>query len=593
MRQNLPVTQNEYPIADGAAIISRTDLARHITYCNEEFVVASGFNREEVIGEPHNILRHPDMPAEAYRDMWETLQRGRPWSGIVKNRRKNGDFYWVRATATPLADGSGYMSVRIKARREEITSAEALYARMRQDPGIRLAEGRLAPSGIGAAIAKALPRTGLAARIGLVNTGLAALCLVVGFAGLNATDRARSAIGTLHQEQTQAFQQVAPDNPARNELKRLADASNAARTRIEADYAQTRNLLTALGAGGLALAALATWLLVRRLRQSIDAGKRVAEAIAAGNMLQPLPPASDDELGSLIVHLAVMRNNLHELIASIRNEVTVLLGNASSLSGTAGDTRVLAEAQSESASAMAAAIEQLSVSIDHISDHARESRELSEHSGEQAALGSRVIGDALDEMRGIANSVNHTAQSVRNLEGLSGEISMIVGVIREIADQTNLLALNAAIEAARAGESGRGFAVVADEVRKLAERTANSTAEITSMIERIQAATRSAADDMDGGVERVTRGVALADQAGSTIHAIRDSSRQVLSSVEGITLGLNEQSSAARDIAQRVEQIAGASESNAASAARITHAATELEGLARTLETLSGRFRIA
>ncbi len=593
MRQNLPVTQNEYPIAEGAAIISRTDLAGHITYCNDEFVVASGFNREEVIGEPHNILRHPDMPSEAYRDMWDTLKRGRPWSGIVKNRRKNGDFYWVRATATPLADGSGYMSVRIKARREEISGAEALYARMRQDPGIRLAEGRLAPSGVGAAIAKALPHTGLATRIGLINAGLAALCLTIGIAGLNATDRARSTIDALHQWQAQALQQAAPDNPARDQLKRLTDASEAARSRIDADYGHTRNLLAALGAGGMALAAVASGLLIRRLRRSVDAGKRVAEAIAAGNMLQPLPAASNDEVGQLIVHLAVMRNNLHELIASIRNEVKVLLGNASSLSGTAGDTRVLAEAQSESASAMAAAIEQLSVSIDHISDHARESRELSEHSGQQAALGSRVIGDALTEMRGIANSVNHTAQSVRNLESLSGEISMIVGVIREIADQTNLLALNAAIEAARAGESGRGFAVVADEVRKLAERTANSTAEITSMIERIQAATRSAADDMDGGVERVSRGVALADQAGSTIHTIQDSSRQVLSSVEGITLGLNEQSSAARDIAQRVEQIAGASESNAASAARITHAAGELEDLARTLETLSSRFRIA
>jgi len=593
MRQNLPVTKNEYPITDGAAIISRTDLSGNIVYCNEEFVVASGFNRDEVIGKPHNILRHPDMPAEAYRDMWATLQRGRPWSGIVKNRRKNGDFYWVRATATPLADGSGYMSVRIKARREEISGAETLYARMRQDTGIRLEEGRLAPTGVGAAIAKALPRTSLATRIGLVNAGLAALCLVIGFAGLNATDRARSAIDTLHQEHTQALQQAAPDTPARDQLKRLTDASDAARTHVEADYGQTRSLLATLGIGGLALAGVATGLLVSRLRRSIDAGKRVAEGIAAGNMLHPLPPASDDELGSLIVHLAVMRNNLHELIASIRNEVTVLLGNASNLSGTASDTRVLAEEQSESASAMAAAIEQLSVSIDHISDHARESRELSEQSGEQAALGSRVIGDALTEMRAIANSVNHTAQSVRNLEGLSGEISMIVGVIREIADQTNLLALNAAIEAARAGESGRGFAVVADEVRKLAERTANSTAEITSMIERIQAATRSAADDMEGGVDRVSRGVGLADQAGSAIQSLHDSSRQVLGSVQGITHGLNEQSSAARDIAQRVEQIAGASESNAASAARITHAASELEDLARTLESLSGRFRIA
>ena len=404
---------------------------------------------------------------------------------------------------------------------------------------------------------------------------------------------ARSAIDALHQEQTQALQQAAPDNPARDQLKRLTDASETARARAEADYAQTRNLLAALGVGGVALAGLATGLLVSRLRRSIDAGKRVAEGIAAGNMLHPLPPASDDELGSLIVHLAVMRNNLHELIASIRNEVTVLLGNASNLSGTASDTRVLAEEQSESASAMAAAIEQLSVSIDHISDHARESRELSEQSGEQAALGSKVIGDALTEMRAIANSVNHTAQSVRNLEGLSGEISMIVGVIREIADQTNLLALNAAIEAARAGESGRGFAVVADEVRKLAERTANSTAEITSMIDRIQAATRSAAEDMEGGVDRVSRGVGLADQAGSAIQSLHDSSRQVLSSVQGITHGLHEQSSAARDIAQRVEQIAGASESNASSAARITHAASELEELARTLESLSGRFRIA
>ena len=135
--------------------------------------------------------------------------------------------------------------------------------------------------------------------------------------------------------------------------------------------------------------------------------------------------------------------------------------------------------------------------------------------------------------------------------------------------------------------------MVADEVRKLAERTANSTAEITSMIDRIQAATRSAAEDMEGGVDRVSRGVGLADQAGSAIQSLHDSSRQVLGSVQGITHGLNEQSSAARDIAQRVEQIAGASESNASSAARITHAASELEELARTLESLSGRFRIA
>lgn len=593
MRQNFPVTQNEYPIADGAAIISRTDRAGHITFCNEEFVIASGFNRDEVMGQPHNILRHPDMPPETYRDMWSTLKRGRPWSGIVKNRRKNGDFYWVRATATPLADGSGYMSVRIKARREEITQAEALYGRMRQDKGIRLREGQVVASGPGALLTRMLPRASLATRIALINGGLAILCLVLGLVGMHATDQAGASIDALHREHLQALQQTAPDDGARPRLQTLADASASARTRIDGYRELTRNLLLGLAGGGVLFAGIASLLLILRLRHSVDAGKGVAEAIAAGNMLHPLPPASEDELGGLIVHLAVMRNNLHELIASIRNELKVLLGNAGDLSGTARNTRGLADAQSESASAIAAAIEQLSVSIDHITEHARESRELSEHSREQAALGSQVIGEALEEMRGIAESVNHTAQSVRNLESLSSEISMIAGVIREIADQTNLLALNAAIEAARAGESGRGFAVVADEVRKLAERTANSTAEITSMIERIQNATRNAADDMEGGVERVSRGVALADQAGSSIQALQESSRLVLGSVEGITLGLNEQSSAARDIALRVEQIAAASESNAASAARITHAASELEELAHTLESQSSRFRIA
>ncbi len=595
MRQNLPVTQNEYPIPDGSAIISHTDLKGHITFCNEEFVVASGFSRPEVIGQPHNILRHPDMPPEAYRDMWATLERGLPWSGIVKNRRKNGDFYWVKATATPLADRSGYMSVRVKASRTEIAAADALYARMRADAGIRLEQGQLAPTGLAAALGKLLPHPSLKARIHLICGGLTVLTVIVAAAGLNATDHAREALSVAVTDETAIIRQLAlpPDDPLRASLQRHVSASQDALQRIEAENTATRQWIIGLSLSGLLLAGIATLQLIRRLGHSVDAGKRVAEAIAKGNMLEPLPPASNDELGALIIHLAVMRNNLHELVASIRNQVNALMSNARELSGTASDTRVLADAQAESASGMAAAIEQLSVSIDHISEHARESRELSETSGERAATGSRVIGHAVSEMRAIADSVNLTAQSVRNLESLSGEISMIVGVIREIADQTNLLALNAAIEAARAGESGRGFAVVADEVRKLAERTANSTAEITTMIERIQSATRSAADDMDEGVKGAARGVTLADEAGSTIGSIQESSTQVLGSVEGITLGLTEQSAAARDIAQRVEQIAGASESNAASAARITQSAQQLEELARALEALSSRFRIA
>ncbi|WP_079434342.1 PAS domain-containing methyl-accepting chemotaxis protein [Zoogloea sp. LCSB751] len=608
MRNNQPVTQNEYAIPDGAAIISRTDRDGKITDCNGEFLAASGFSYAELIGQPHNIVRHPDMPSEAYRDMWDTLLRGRPWSGIVKNRRKNGDFYWVKATATPLADGSGYMSVRIKATRSEISGAEALYVQMRRDPSIRLQEGRLAPHGLGALAQRVVPALGISTRIYLLTAFVAAIGAGFGTVGLNHAAQARDAQKGSQAAHADIAQQVSalgaqlraggsadtgPLDQLDVALRRQGETSQAEVTRAEARYQTFLQLFVGLGAVGLVAAVLGATALTRRLRQSIEAGKGVAEAIAAGNLLQPLPHAGNDELGALIVHLAVMRNNLHELIASIRNQVNALLTNARQLSQTAGDTHRLAEEQSESASAMAAAVEELSVSIDHIGDHARESRELSEGSGSQASSGAGVIAAAAGEMRAIAESVNVSASSVRDLESLSGDISMIVGVIRDIADQTNLLALNAAIEAARAGESGRGFAVVADEVRKLAERTANSTAEITSMIERIQSATRGAADDMEAGVTRVARGVSLADEAGATVGSIQDSTQRVLASVAGITLGLEEQSTAARDIAQRVERIAGASESNAASAATLTRAAGELAELSRQLEVVSGRFRIA
>jgi len=154
--KNRTVTKKEYPLANGVAIISRTDKKGLIVDCNEDFVVASGYERSELIGKAHNIIRHPDMPSEAYRDMWATLKNGRPWSGIVKNLRKNGDHYWVRANVTPLADGSGYMSVRVVPTREEVRQAEALYADMRQSPSLRLREGVPERKGLGWALQQIL-----------------------------------------------------------------------------------------------------------------------------------------------------------------------------------------------------------------------------------------------------------------------------------------------------------------------------------------------------------------------------------------------------------------------------------------------------
>jgi aerotaxis receptor len=136
MRNNLPITGQEHRFGQDECLVSVTDPKGRITYCNGAFVEVSGFAREELMGQPHNLVRHPDMPEEAFRDMWATLQSGLPWTGIVKNRRRNGDHYWVRANATPMVDAGttvGYLSVRTCPSREEVEAAGRVYECMRTE----------------------------------------------------------------------------------------------------------------------------------------------------------------------------------------------------------------------------------------------------------------------------------------------------------------------------------------------------------------------------------------------------------------------------------------------------------------------------
>ena len=123
MRNNGPVTNTEYVLPDDEVIITHTDPGGRITYANPAFVTSSEFSLEECLGQPQNIVRHPDMPREAFADMWQTIRAGKSWTGIVKNRRKSGGFYWVRANVTPMVDRGrivGYMSVRVKPTRQEV-----------------------------------------------------------------------------------------------------------------------------------------------------------------------------------------------------------------------------------------------------------------------------------------------------------------------------------------------------------------------------------------------------------------------------------------------------------------------------------------
>jgi len=142
MRVNEPVTNNEVTFSDDDLLISKTDAKGIITYCNEVFMRIAGFEEHELLGKNHNMVRHPDMPPEAFQDLWDTVREGKEWHGLVKNRCANGDYYWVDATVTPDVDAgtgriTGYMSARRRATSQQINDATALYKQMNAKRGGR------------------------------------------------------------------------------------------------------------------------------------------------------------------------------------------------------------------------------------------------------------------------------------------------------------------------------------------------------------------------------------------------------------------------------------------------------------------------
>ena len=144
MRNNQPITQNEYELPQDSLLVSYTDLHGNITMANEAFVEASGYNYEELMGQPHNILRHPDVPEQVFFDLWRTIKNGRPWNQIVKNRRKDGGHYWVEANTTPIIENEeiiGYMSVRRPASNAQKQQAQKAYEAIKQGK-LKLRYGR-------------------------------------------------------------------------------------------------------------------------------------------------------------------------------------------------------------------------------------------------------------------------------------------------------------------------------------------------------------------------------------------------------------------------------------------------------------------
>ncbi|QZA77411.1 methyl-accepting chemotaxis protein [Deefgea tanakiae] len=342
---------------------------------------------------------------------------------------------------------------------------------------------------------------------------------------------------------------------------------------------------------GLVLA----WLIASKLVQSLFAACAVAEKIAAGDLSHDWHGVQfgSDELGKLQSALKKMQDNLTQIIRQIRDNSEAVTRSARTLSSASQQIMMGSDEQSSSASSMAAAVEEMSTSMDQVADNTLDVEQKARGAGELAGNGSKDVSAAAREMQAISTEVGSASDQITELGRNINEIGTIVVVIKDVADQTNLLALNAAIEAARAGDMGRGFAVVADEVRKLAERTAQSASQITQMVGNIQSSAQDAVVRMSSGSRRVGDGLQLTTQASDSISLINQRSLEVVHSVHGITEQMQEQRSAARDIAVNVERIAQMAEENSVSVRNMGDSIIQLEQMAEQLSSTVQRFKVA
>lgn len=489
--------------------MSTTDTQSHIVYANAAFVEVSGFPYEEIVGQPHNMVRHPDMPKEAFADMWATIKGGQSWTALVKNRRQNGDHYWVRANATPMVRGgvtTGYMSVRTKPESAEVAAAEDLYKRFREGT----AKGLAFHKGI------------------VVRTGLLAWTSM--FQVMSVRWRVRTAFLLAFLLPLVAVLLCGLSGPA------LAVTAVA--------------LLVGALLGDLMVEAQVTSPLADILRQ--------AQTVASGQMGRAVNMNRVDEIGMLMRAVNQAGCNLRALVDDVAGRAGMVESGSSEIADGNHDLSSRTEEAASSLEQTAASMEEMTATVRQNSETAQQASQLASATSLVAAKGGEMVEQVVAKMDEITLA--------------SKKIGDITNVIDGIAFQTNILALNAAVEAARAGEQGRGFAVVASEVRSLAQRSAAAAREIKGLIGDSVTKVEAGAAQVQEAGKTMAEIVTQVQHVSAMINEITTATREQSDGIGQVNQAVTQLDQMTQQNAALVEQSAAAAQSLEVQAKQLTAA---------------------
>ncbi|MCT8333608.1 methyl-accepting chemotaxis protein [Leptospira sp. 85282-16] len=463
MRQNFPVTKNEVEFQEGTKITSKTDLKGIITYVNEDFLRISGYKEDEVIGQPHNLIRHPEMPKAAFQDMWETIKTQHSWVGIVKNRCKNGDYYWVDANVSPIyQDGQhiGYMSVRTKATKEQIHNAEILYTKLNVGHGKFETSGQ---NGFSLSMAK----------IFTIHTIVSGVLLILFSLKSNSsfaflTSPVVSIVGFVLFLSIAAFGFLSIHNHKKSFLKVKEYLGNLYNGKLKFDV-------------------------------TFENGGEYAQIFP---MIKKTQYEFRGMISQLIGNAEIVKTQIRSLTFAVEH-IHVAFQELSKAMFSLADSSIVTRESSDS-------IFQEMDSLNHLIGNIRtESNVVQSESTESyhfSLAGKDCSDKAMTQFQKAKKQILKTSEVIKELGEKTKAIRKITETITAISEKTNLLSLNASIESARAGDAGKGFAVVAGEVGKLADQSNRSAKEISSFINELTSKILQTVTDIQEGLTEVEVG---------------------------------------------------------------------------------------